>query len=298
MLPSHPQLPRVINWLERVRRGKHLPNFWMSPAFICEKLAQNEWQWQGEPGLMESGEWVFPPIDEDGSIHPVETPIWADFPRLEEIVPGESPAPELPSRVLDRQYIFVPIDVLLFKHSHHSFKDNVRKFDRKYCKDIVTLNLEGSLALEPDQVEERINLLVKWLEPRRDLVQDDQMMQAYLSQDLPHVYSQHFYLKHQLIGVNIFEHYGSWNWFRYNFTDPAFPLLNEWTRYQMYQFLSGRMGIHMAQVNDGGDLDNQGLARFKQRLGPSQVLYVHSWIRKEDNGEQNGNPGEVSSRSA
>lgn len=248
-----------------------IPNFWMTPEYV--KFAELEWM-EANHGLCgwvdpssDQVEWVFPPMAH-GSFF-INSPIWAGFPDN----PGEDGA------VLDRQYFYDPDN---FEDLHgkewKTYRKNIRKYPSR-----VKGNLWYRRLKQNEQQEAISELLANWAEGKE--IQDPEVMVRFC---LMGQTRWGLFLDDQLVGINVGDH----NWihgiYRYCLDDGT-PFLNEYLRHCFYTSFWAQ---GFCYINDGGDLDNPELARFKQKLNPTHVATVYSHGQGENNANQewsNGN---------
>jgi len=248
----------------------------MAPGYLYAKLALREWTYVPETEQwVDDSTMVLPSIFPNGELKPLFRTLWADVRRSAEEGCGRNDEGFM-AKELDRQYMYEPSSVIQFQHAHHSFSDNVLKIQKR----VQTLGLSHWWQEIPAGAPELLDLLCAWLAayPDRE-IHDERVLELFLKEYIPGVEIMGWKRGDDLAGFSVVERWGQDCFYRYCFSDPNIPLLNEWIRYKTYDVLHQK-GVRW--VNDGGDLDREGLARFKNRLGPSRVDRVYCFINQEE----------------
>lgn len=248
-----------VDYWTALKDSLYEPNFWMSPEFIDK--AQLDWVQKGElwGWIDASDEWFLPPMDIEGTFH-TNCNVFAGFP--ETLLPPNK-------KVLDRQYIY---DARNFKElgspKWKVFRKNIRKYPRRCGGELEYMPLYG------DDAQEAIAELVLQWSGHRELFDPETLLRFCL-------FGKHrwgLFRDRQLVGINVGdENFCGWGIFRYCIHDKS-PFLDEYMRFCFY--ISTWAQEHQL-IDDGGDLDNQMLAKFKLRLHPLLVRLVPSYLAPE-----------------
>jgi len=239
------------------------PNFFMTAEYIRHKGLR----WDDQDGLIgwrdpdDPNLWFFPPwMVEQGRFAVKKQRYWAGFPGL----PGNRPTE------LDRQYVYNPLKFQELEGSEWKvYRKNIRKFPARLP---VGSHLEYKM-IEGDDYEDQIADLVEhWCGPRPTIQDPDVLVRFCLFG----WWRWGLFQDGLLVGLNV----GDLNWkhviFRYCLDDGT-PFLQEYLRHQFYTMpwttCNATVGIW---VNDGGDLGQEGLRKFKERLNPARIETVYS----------------------
>ena len=274
------------------------PLFWCSESYWatagwCERQ-EGDAVWiqmvPNEPGE-EDGVAAFPALRMSGggfcaSYPPGCSEVWA--------APAGWAAQRGQRSLLDHQYIYDPavfaLERLDADPTRAVFRKNSRKWPRAHRvpgQDPTWLWLPtGSFR---DEAED---LVARWAMGRAadEVIHDDDVLIRYLIQGGVGISRWALYIRpDRFLAVMAADApwHGREN-FRFLAVDPDEPWLDEYARLMYYRGAAAR-GVTL--VNDGGDLGNAGLARFKQRLGPLRVNDVYTWT-KEPNKAKEGDSGE------
>lgn len=248
----------VLQYLERARVLKIIPNFWLSREYLLIQDIQLN-RSEGVIWLQE-GEWaIFPPLPVaawhlcGGECAGLQ--VWSDF---------ENHSIGTVLEFLDWEYTYSPRH---FDDMSGKKWAVFRKNSRKWPKD-----KEWRYVREPAPNKWIEALLLKWLESKpEEAIQDEHSMLWFLLNGTSRAF---LYDKDQLMGVNVWDNNAPYLMYRYCVTDPEEPFLNEFARLLFYQNAPDNLVI------DGGCLDNPGLERFKDKLNPVKKRAVYSKIIK------------------
>lgn len=248
--------PPEVYWTA-LRRTNLTPNFWMSREYA--ELAGLVWVVRGDlcgwVDPLKSEEWFLPPLRNEGFV--IDQPTFAGFPG----VSGDHGV------FLDHQYEYDAHNFLNLQGAEwRLFRKNTRKFERDAEGRLIYRRL-GERELEGDVSE----LLDKWAGGRK--LQDPDTLVRFV---LFGSRRWGLFQDSRLIGVNVADQNHRQALYRYC-VDDGTPYLNECLRLCFY--LSD-WTQKRRWVNDGGDLGNQGLARFKQRLNPMRISDIFSYVPK------------------
>ena len=235
-----------------------IPNSWMTREYV--ELAglvwihdDGLWGWKEEDDPL----WVLPPLKSRDNIlcdFALDQPIWAGFPN----VSGSSQTEEL-----DRQYMYDPTEFnSLVGGRWATFRKNVRKYPSRCGKELVYRRLQGN------EYEDEINdILVDWSVGR--IIQDHITMIKFVFNGK---LRWGLFNDGVLVGLNVGDENYDHVIYRYCLDDGS-PFLNEYLRYRFY---TDPYVQEKGMVNDGGDLDNEQLAKFKRKLNPVRVMVVYT----------------------
>lgn len=175
---------------------------------------------------------------------------------------------------LDNEYLFDPKafndlrggkwEVFRKNINHHlSKKDSFVYTDK--------LSLESELA----------NLVGDFLLGKKDRLEDGEFLFDFIFTPQDGIFKKYLYFEDRLVGINAWDENYKYINFRVCFVDPSIPFLSEFARYLFYtDSLIQEKG---KLVNDGGDLGNEGLKRFKEKMNPVRTRKVFSWIPVKPN---------------
>lgn len=219
----------------------------------------------------DDGDWVFPPLEEDVDGLRFGSEYWAGFSC--DCTFSDS------VEVLDRQYIYDSDSFHDLRGHHWSvFRKNIRKWPKyNYGSFIQYSPIFGDF--EHNQISD---LLTKWADRMGD-IQDPEVLVRFV------LYGNNrwgLFRNRELVGLNVADF--NWRYVNYRYCiDNGEPFVQEYLRYRFYMSSWVWKARHQAKllVNDGGDLDNEGLARFKRKLNPVQVLWVPTSKEIKDDAE-------------
>lgn len=242
------------------------PNFWMSEEFVVFKSL--EWvQDASVVGWKEHGEtdWYFPPWDAALCMFRQDLSIFAGF--LDKTW-GARGGKWIHSVFLDHQYVYDP----------YQFNDPVGKKWKTYRKNIRKfLNRTNPRVYDYRRLKEKEQeieiefMLLQWSQDK--VLYDPEVMVQFLFFGK---YRWGLFVDGGLVGVNVGDENCRHRIFRYCLDNGA-PFLNELMRHLFYTSPFAQQSGML--INDGGDLGNEGLARFKRRLNPISIHKVYSHER-------------------
>ena len=230
------------------------PNFWMTPEYV--KFAELFWVekddlcgWKYD----EDEEWFCPPLGLSG--FRIDQPTWAGFLDLKG---------NMGNTLLDHQYLY---DAYRFQDLSGSiwktFRKNIRKYPARYSGQLKYRRLVGA------EYEQEIGeMLLEWSEDK--IIQDPEVMTQFI---LLGKFRWGLFLDEKLVGINVGDANHAHAIYRYCLDDGS-PFLNEYLRYCFY--LDPWTQVKR-WVNDGGDLGDSALARFKRKLNPAVISNVYTW---------------------
>lgn len=243
-------------YLTTLQKSDYTPNWWMTWEYPLQ--AKLEWVvWGDLAGWVDPEDpdvWFLPPLGSDG--FELHHPTFAGFPNA--VGPNGT--------FLDHQYIYDAHRFLdLSGGKWKVYRRNIRKYPAR---------TKGELSYQKlilgEREEEVGELLETWAQGRT--LQDPDTLVRFV------LYGSRrwgLFRDGALVGVNV----GDVNYlhaiYRYC-VDDGTPYLNEYLR---HRFFTSSWTQDRRWVNDGGDLGNPGLARFKRRLNPAVVNDIHSYSR-------------------
>ena len=244
----HPE----VYWIA-LRSSNHLPNFWMTRQYVA--LANLSWMdcedlcgWVDE----EDDEcWFLPPLGHRG--FETHHPVFACFPG-ERVVNGT---------FLDHQYIYDAHQFLGLEGSQWKvYRKNIKKYPGR---------TDGALEyreLIPQEYKDEVGVLLeRWCAGK--VLEDPETLVRFAFYGS---WRWGLFRDGELVGLNIGDLNHLHAIFRYCIDDTT-PYLNEYLRHCFY---TSGWAQTFRWINDGGDLGNPGLERFKRRLNPRSVLQVWS----------------------
>ena len=256
MVETNPRRNPLDYWTA-LKDSLHRPNSWMTKEYV----SQAGIVWLGDPHLCgwiwaDEDSWVFPPLSPQGFVTQ-GVPIWAGF-MTEEPAGGHE-------MELDRQYIYDAHEFLDLTGSRWStFRKNVRKYPERSNKPLLYERLNPMwYSKEVD------DLLLTWATGR--VLFDHETMTNLVLHGMER---WGLFNGGELVGLNVGDRTSSHAVYRYCI-DNGTPFLNEYLRYRFYT--SGWVQS-CRWVNDGGDFDNESLARFKRKLNPAKIYRVYSSV--------------------
>lgn len=221
--------------------------------------------WKEEENLVgykEDGEWFFPPLDLNLRKFDLNQNIFCGFPNVY----------SKNSIELDRQYIYSSTQFFDLSGSRWKvFRKNTRKYSARFGQEDMVYRL-----LKIGEREQEISeLLLNWGKERN--VQDFEVMVSYLFWS---GFRWGLFNKDKLVGVNVADENWKYICFRY-ILDEGIPFLNEYLRLLFYQNLNSVFSFDK-EINDGGDLDSEGLSFYKKKLNPCRIEKVYSYKKMDD----------------
>lgn len=258
-----------------------IPNFWCSEEYF-EKAGIT---------VIESEEWVFA-LDGDSYLLP-PLPLVSPFEELPpqaKIWNGYPDQPELRwidakfhvSEQFDLNYVYEPGKVVSLSGGDKKvFRKNVRKFPQRLGKELRYLpwDAAGEVLGVARLLEQVRELSTTWLSSKRsadgEAYERDIIIRYVVRGDNRLVLLDE---DGEVWGIDIWdENYQHIN-FRYSISRNE-PFLNEYQRLQFYLKMNSEKPNK--NVNDGGNLGDDGLAAFKERLGPSFAFPIFSYTPKK-----------------
>ena len=258
-MESPSQTKRPEDYWEALKAKGITPNFWMTEEYVQKaELVWNDCEalcgWT-EPE--EYIQWKFPPL----SLYNFwdNCSIWASFPD----VIGK----DCESIFLDHQYLYEAKAFLsLTGHNWAVYRKNIKKYPARNGG-----TLEYRRLKEGECEEEISQMLLKWAKGKT-LYDNDVMVKFLLQGNL----RWGLFRNGELAGVNV----GDKNYlhavYRYCLDDGT-PYLNEYLRHCFY---TSDWVQKKSIVNDGGDLGNPELERFKLKLNPVLIQKVYTYITR------------------
>ena len=251
-------------FLEILEMGKITPNFWCSKEYLdlldIDIVIDNNIIECYDDDIL-----IFPPInintfEIDLSNNPRR--IWSDFDKKD--IQGYK------REFLDFEYFYNPSRFQNMAGGGWAcFRKNSRKWPRENKFIYRPLNENDELLLT--------DLLINWLSfnKNRINIQDEEAILkcCFEGENRKGV----FLLPEELVAINVWDENYQFINFRFNFSDPKQPFLNEFSRLLFYldEEIIGKGKI----VNDGGIIDNEGLKFYKDKMNPLYVRKIYSWRR-------------------
>jgi len=260
------QKTRLNHYLEVAKMYNIMPNFFMSLAYLQASNAQayteNNWIW------IEDEDWcLFPPLRTETEVgkYPAIEKVWASF--LNGIINLDgSYAPY----VLDCNYIFDPVRFQdLSGKEWATFRKNIRKWPRRNPNSVYIF------GNNPKQMR---TLLGLWLEKKMEVVEDADVICKLILEDNSNVFKKCLYNSdNKLVAINCWD--SNWKYINYRLciTLPDEPFLEEFARYSFYT--DPVILREKKLINDGGDLGNLGLEKFKKKMNPVSKFPIYSLIK-------------------
>ena len=202
--------------------------------------------------------WFLPPLGQDrGGLaqrFQLDHPIFAGFPGM---MGNER------SVHLDNQYVYDAYRFLDLSGSEWKvYRKNIRKYPNRVGGEL------NYRRVYPGQREEEVaSLLERWAEGRT--IQDPETFVRFV---LFGTWRWGLFRDGVLVGLNVGDVNSAHGVFRYCIDDGT-PYLNEYLR---HRFFTSTWAREVRWINDGGDLGNPGLAKFKWKLNPFSVTAVFS----------------------
>lgn len=258
--------PTPEDYWRAVAKSPLIPNSWMTPEYV--ELAELKWEVgpfhcgfaedNGFEGWEEGSRWFLPPLL--WNRHPEafcrNRPTYASF--VSEVGNGVRCEP------LDRQYFYSAFRFLKMEGKQWAvFRKNARKFPDRTDKPLHYIQLDDDT--HTDQIGD---LLVKWAEGRE--VQDNVVMTRFL---LLGKLRWGLFVGDRLVGVNVADYNFKHGVYRFCIDDGS-PFLQEYLRWRFY---TSPWAQEKLIINDGGDLDNPNLAKFKRKLNPINIRTVYTY---------------------
>ena len=261
-------------YLELIRLNLQPHNFWCSEEFFdkADWIVATVYDEVTNTVrvLGDDGGTLFPPITPQGRfLMTGEFEVWAD-------IQGVYPAPWAVDKYfkmeLDREYLYNPVHFQdLRGKSWAVFRKNIAKW-----KDWPFTYTNISHVPYNAGQSQALQLLVYWLRGHQKDAEDAGTLAAFVRS------GEHrkalVNSEGKILGVNVWDYGPTFINYRVCIAYPM-PYLQEYLRWLFYTDPeikdSGKL------VNDGGDLGQGGLRRFKEKLNPVQVRTVHSWRLKD-----------------
>jgi hypothetical protein len=169
------------------------------------------------------------------------------------------------NKPLDRQYIYDAHDFNDLSGKRWAvFRKNIRKYPNRYGYNLIYRELEID-----DHIDQVGELMFRWAHGRE--LQDNEVMVRFVMLGR---LRWGLFNGHKLIGVNVGDENHTHGIYRYCI-DNCMPFLNEYLRYRFY---TSPWAQQKRWINDGGDLDNPSLARFKRKLNPVEIRTVYTYV--------------------
>jgi hypothetical protein len=251
-----------LQWM--IKKG-HIPNFWCSNIYILTKCLLGEWKYVDEvlSGFKIADEdiWALPPMKEcANNIDFIPGVAWAEF---LDFIPLNT------SKVLDRQYIYDPNKFIKMEGGEFQvFRKNVKKFPRR------NMGVRERYLSPEELYKETEKILLEWAGNKQLYDIDTFIRLCFYSP-----YRQGIFLKNELVALNIFDGWQENIFYRICIHKPL-EYLNEYSRATFYKAMTiyGNNIHSNLIVNDGGDLDNENIAKFKKKLCPKEIKLCYTSI--------------------
>jgi hypothetical protein len=231
---------------------------------------QNGWV-VGTPVNMTTGE-LLPSNGVCGDYKDWASRIWGGL-------PGTNFPSDYKKEFLSFEYIYDPKSFQdLSGNRWQVFRKNIRKFPGRYGNAPLRY-IEATSEHEGDLK----NLFLEWVGTKGEdqEIHDDEVMIDYLF----HGNNRKILVdkNNYVLGVNIWDSNHFYINFRFNFSRNI-KFLNEYLRYIFY---TDPVILNQNKlVNDGGSLDNEKLAAFKEKLNPLEKREIFSYIKTEGQNEK------------
>lgn len=254
-------------YLTRAKELGIIPNFFMSmPYFLLsgvQAVIENGWIW-----VEDGGQFVCPPL-------PLKLPmgqlsnmkIWASFPKSSSSL-GYFLGYD--KELLDNQYIFDPADFTnMVGGKWETFRKNVKKIHKNFTGKRITYEPCGNSS----------PLLIDWLEKLGDKAEDAGFLAefAFLSKNKG-IHRKYLYFDNECVAVNAWDENYKFINYRICIVNSSIPFLSEYARWCFYTdpeiILSAKL------VNDGGNLGNPNLAKFKEKMNPKEIQNIYTLTPK------------------
>lgn len=207
---------------------------------------------------------MFPPLIMGNGLDPeCKEPIEIDFEGYENNC--------LTRHRFDREYLYQPASFQdLSGRRWHTFKKN--------CKKVAQLNPKYDRPTNSSRgyyTDILLNILQDWAGSRE--IQDNETLINYvLYHDLTSI--KCLFINNKIVGFNIWDRNYSYINYRFCIDNREVPFANEYLRLCFYTDKEIQTGV---PVNDGGDLGDEQLFRFKNKLNPAIVRIRWSWENEE-----------------
>jgi len=255
---------------QREKSTNFEPNFWMTNEYLHRcgaKLCIEDGVWGVKRN--DSNVWLFPPIKDDRIIYDGTYPYEYGFMYHNKSKIYQTLTQSKNTQEVDRQYIYNPRQFRPDRMTGKkwlSFRRNVRKWPKRNSTSALRY-IELFDDVDSDLVED---LLLKWAKGKT--LYDVEVFSDFV---LNGRYRWGLYRDGELVGINVADY--NWSFVVYRCCiDNGEPFLQEYLRWLFYtsEFVLEQQRDKF--VNDGGDLDNEGLRNFKTKLNPIAVLSVLS----------------------
>lgn len=267
-------IQEISHYLNRAHELGVIPNFFMSAPYLLltggKVVVQDGWIW-----IEDGGQFICPPLPLKIPLYPLPPmPIWANF-------PDNSPIlwylQYYEKELLDVQYIYNPNH---FTSMSGGKWETFRKNSRKLLKG-KPLNYRY-VELSPGQANLMgVNsLMADWLEERMDSAEDAEFLVDFaLNYEGPEVHRKYLIFDNQIVALNAWDENYYYLNFRLNIVKKDIPYLSEFSRLLFYTdpIVQNRGKL----VNDGGNLGNPQLAKFKEKLNPVQINKIYTLTQKQ-----------------
>lgn len=262
-------IQEISLYLNRAHEIRVIPNFFMSVPYLLltggTVVEKDGWIW-----VEDGGQFICPPLPLKIPLYPLpKYPIWSSFP---------SNSPELEylkfynKELLDEQYIYDPSDFLAMEGGiWETFRKNARKIPKRYSGKFQYCNL-GMETYEEFGVNQ---LILDWLMDRSENVEDAEFLANFaLLSDMPEIHREFLLLDGELVGMNAWDENYHYINYRICIVKKGIQFLSEFLRWLFYSKLATNGCTKL--VNDGGNLGNPELAKFKLKLNPIQINKVYT----------------------
>jgi hypothetical protein len=246
-------------YFEAMLKGGHIPNFWCSEEYMkhasCSLVLNPYFIGIQAP----EGMWLVPPLSPLGHIMDMNKgeEVWSSF------LKQEIDEKRYTTTLLDQNYIYTAKIVADMEGRKFStFRKNVNKWEKEN-EDKYRIEFENP------HVDECLALFEEWMPE----TVDDGMTIIEFIMKCPNRFL--LFRENELLGFNLFDVNNHYVNFRYCFCKKE-DYLSEFLRHIFFEY--HRKAVQ--KINDGGDLGNSELARFKRKLNPDSVLPVYSYIAK------------------
>lgn len=263
----------INRYLNRAKELWVTPNFFMSLPYLLlsggKVVIRDGWI-----GIVDGEQLICPPLPFNIPKSPVlNLPIWASF-------PDNSHSLEYlklyNKELLDYQYIYDPTNFINMRGgAWETFRKNCRKFPNKYPDQFSYVQLTAGQA----NLLGVNRLMADWLEERMDSAEDAEFLVEFaLNYETPQVYRKYLVFNDEIVALNAWDMNYKYINYRLNIVKKDIPFLSEFSRWLFYT--DNWIHSQGLLVNDGGNLGNPLLAKFKEKLNPKQINKVYTLTPK------------------
>jgi hypothetical protein len=248
--------------LERIKELGIIPNFYISETYINQKSItaneKNGWVWLSEK------EWdLFPALPISNEIIQGNNPVtsyWCGFPR--NLTTTDY------FRFFDNQYIYDPKSFNdLSGGKWESFRKNINKFERKNNPIYTDIKKDRPFWI----------LIEKWFDNKMNSVLDGDFIMDCITNPKKGDYIRYLYDQNEnMVAINYVDENYLYINYRFIICDKT-KFADEYARYCFYTdtYIQSKNKL----VNDGGNLGNSGLEKFKDKLNPKEKFKIYSKLK-------------------